>query len=97
MEWIYAVGAGLSAGIGFIAKALVQKTRDSEKALIVRVDRAEEKLENCEEKHEANTAILIDLTGRLGMLEGKQEGVTSFAKEALDIIDRNTRHDARPD
>lgn len=95
LEWVYAIGAGLTAGLCFLAKTLISRTKESDKTMLARVEITEEKLAACEEKHDSTTNTLIELTGRLGRLEGKQDGVTAFAKEALEVIDRNTRNDAR--
>lgn len=94
MEWIYAIGSALGVAIAFLAKPFFKRARTNDELLLQRMNTTEKKLEACEERHEGTTQTLLDLTGRLGKLEGEQEGVTRLAQEALDVIDRNTRANA---
>jgi len=54
-----------------------------------RQKRTEEKLEVCEEKHETTQQTLMDVKEELGVLRGRQEGVTQLAKQVLEVVEQN--------
>ena len=48
----------------------------------------QEKLDDCEEQGKETTKSLIELTGKVGRLEGRQDGIESLAKSVLEVVGR---------
>ena len=76
--WITSAGVALSSAIGWLGREVLRRQK-----------RTEEKLEVCEEKHEATQAALMDMKEELGVLRGRQEGVTQLAKQVLEVVEQN--------
>ena len=70
------ITASLVGAIGILWKMLMAHMTD-------KLNKTEEKLEECETKHEQANQNIIDLSGRLGKLEGL---VMSQSKKALDEL-----------
>ena len=54
--------------------------------------RTHERLKQSEDNVERHTASLVELNRTVGLLEGRQEGVESLARDVLDVVHRETRN-----
>jgi hypothetical protein len=78
LGWITSAGVALSGAIGWLGKEVMRRQK-----------RTEEKLEVCEEKHEKTQTDLMEVKEELGVLRGRQEGVTQLAKQVLEVVEQN--------
>jgi len=78
LSWITSAGVALSGAIGWLGREVLRRQK-----------RTEEKLEVCEEKHETTQQTLMDVKEELGVLRGRQEGVTQLAKQVLEVVEQN--------
>jgi len=77
---IIAAGTSLSGAVAVLWRSQVTTQR-----------RTEEKLDDCEEKHETTLATVIELTTQIGDLRekvGRLDGIEQLAKEALSEVAR---------
>ena len=76
--WITSAGVALSGAIGWLGREVLRRQKQTE-----------EKLEVCEEKHEETQATLMDVKEELGVLRGRQEGVTQLAKQVIEAVSKD--------
>lgn len=83
MPYVVTIVTGLGTAVTVLWK--------SEKSAIARqlkrqeqeIELARKAVENCEARHTKSDALLLDLTFRVGNLEGRREGVEQLAAELL--------------
>ena len=80
--WLVAVGTALSGAVGALWREQVRRSKQTS-----------DKLEKCEDKHEQTQGLVVELSSRVGRLEGlnegKAEGVEELAQSIVDLVNRN--------
>lgn len=85
MAWIVTAGGGLATAVAALWREQLKRSKDTSK-----------KLDDCEDKHEQTQGLVIELSSRVGRLEGKAEGkaegVDELAQSVIDLVRKDGRN-----